>query len=159
MKNNNTRLHQTDGRLLMNPLSREQAIAHVNKTTPRFKVTEAAILGMPYKVFADAPDSVGKLLQTVTATFKGSMALACDHQRWSYRAFSDAVIRVAHALIGELAVRPGAEPTSWTERPCIGSAGTWTKNNSRQSVGCLTIPPKPEPEKLTTIRRIARGQH
>ncbi|MFL1483503.1 class I adenylate-forming enzyme family protein [Marinobacter sp. LN3S78] len=89
------------------PMTRDEAIAHVVATDPRFQVTEAVIRGVPYTVFANAPDHLGALLRTAVDSFAEREFLVYGDSRWSYRAFADDVNRMAHALTGELGVQPG----------------------------------------------------
>lgn len=89
------------------PLTRDEAIAQVVNTNPRFKVTQTAIRGATLNVFANAPDNLRTLLQTAVDSFADRELLVYGDSRWSYRGFADDVNRMAHALTGELGVRPG----------------------------------------------------
>lgn len=88
-------------------MSRDEAIAHVTRTDPRFAVTDTVIRGIPYKVFANAPRHLPALLQEAVTRFGERELLVYGDTRWTYREFADEVNRVAHALSEELGVTPG----------------------------------------------------
>ena len=88
-------------------MPRDEAIAHVVATDPRFQVTETVIRGVPYTVFANAPDNLRTLLRTAVDSFAERELLVYGDSRWSYRAFADDVNRMAHGLTSELGIQPG----------------------------------------------------
>lgn len=89
------------------PLSRDDAIAHVLRTDPRFETAQTTLWGSPFTVFMNAPDNLRTLLQEAATSYPDRELLVYGPQRWSFSEFASQVNRTAHMLVSELSVRPG----------------------------------------------------
>ena len=89
------------------PLSRDEAIAHVLRTDPEFRVTSATIRGSQLTVFANAPENLRSMLQAAIASDPQRELLVYGQERWTAHQFASDVNRTARMLVTELGVQPG----------------------------------------------------
>ncbi|WP_375174993.1 class I adenylate-forming enzyme family protein [Pseudooceanicola sp.] len=83
------------------------AVSQVVASDPRFRLCDAEIRGERYRVFENAPRTIGDLLLSVRETYGDRDLLVYGHDRWSYAEFCRDVARMANALRDEFGLRQG----------------------------------------------------
>ncbi len=93
----------------MSGMTMEEAAAYMTATDPRFAVGEAQIRGVTYPVFTNIPNDIGAMFRTAAAAHGDGADdyVVYGEERLSYDAFCDHANRMSHALIDQLAIKPG----------------------------------------------------
>lgn len=77
-----------------------EAIAHIVATDPRFAVGSAAIRGVDYRVFQNAPGNLREMMQRAAANHDDGDFLVYQDERLSYSDFCARMNRLANAMAG-----------------------------------------------------------
>lgn len=96
----NDKLANRIGFNLMNPMSPEDAVAHVLSTNPTFAVAPTVVRGVTYKAFQNIPPTVHGLIDAGMAQHDNGAAdyLLYEGERWTFGEFAAEVRRVAQVL-------------------------------------------------------------
>lgn len=103
----------------MSALGPDEAIAHVLKTNPSFRLGEETIRGVSYRIFKNAPPSIGEMLRgSREAQGNGKFEyLVSGDRRWTFDEFLGDVNKMAFLLRNRFGVGHG-QPVAIAMRNC-----------------------------------------
>ncbi|MBS1838542.1 MAG: AMP-binding protein, partial [Actinobacteria bacterium] len=87
-------------------LSYEEACAQVTAPGTPFEVVDAEVLGVPRRVFANAPASLRDVVLAAAARGEQTF-MVYEDERWSFERFGREVAGLAEALVGRYGIRRG----------------------------------------------------